>query len=117
MQSYFSKAGTSRYPSGRIRILQILTALGVEIYDLLLKWHPYVDRVCAAEQTGDQVLVMGLGPAGWYDAPFMDAWLCSDRDGWCASRAMAFWRCAGPVRSYLALRLLSERACVGFGGL
>lgn len=93
---------------------------GVEIYDLLLRWHPLrADSYLPKPSISKRVLVMGLGPAGisllhhlWMqgvDVVGMDG---ADLHPWPYGEVMQ------PVRDFSAISTdLSTRTSLGFGGV
>ena len=101
---------------------------GVEIYGLLTRWNPLnIQRPYALEYNGKNVLVVGLGPAGYT----LSHYLLNEGFGVIAidglkieplpediTRRMAHTRPPRPIRDWSEIyRPLDERVLEGFGGV
>src|SRR5204863_5764693 len=99
---------------------------GVEIYGLLTRWNPLnVKRPYALPYNGKNVLVVGLGPAGYTLAHYLvnEGFGVVGIDGLKIEPLPADWTGADgqairPIRDYAEIsRELDERPLVGFGGV
>ena len=93
---------------------------GVELYDLLMKWHPLrkIDAVPSA-CTNHRVLVMGLGPAGFSMMHYLWMRGCSvtGMDG-AHLEPWPYGDVFQPIASYASLhKPLQSRERLGFGGV
>lgn len=93
---------------------------GVEIYDLLTRWNPLnVHRPYALPYNGHNVLVVGLGPAGYTLAHHLlnDGFGVVGIDG-LKIEPLSEQLVAGPIRDWEELyRDLDHRVLEGFGGV
>jgi NADPH-dependent glutamate synthase beta subunit-like oxidoreductase/NAD(P)H-flavin reductase len=99
---------------------------GVEIYGLLTRWNPLAPaRPFALPYNGSNVLVVGLGPAGYTLAHYLlnEGFGVVGIDGLKIEPLPAAWTGAdgkgiAPVRDYAALTYpLDRRPLAGFGGV
>jgi NADPH-dependent glutamate synthase beta subunit-like oxidoreductase/NAD(P)H-flavin reductase len=99
---------------------------GIEIYGLLTRWNPlHPTRPFPAAYNGKNVLVVGLGPAGYTLAHFLvnEGFGVVGIDGLKIERLPADWTGADgggirPIRDYRCLaRPLDRRPLAGFGGV
>ncbi len=99
---------------------------GVEIYGLLTRWNPLnVRRPCALPYNGKNVLVVGLGPAGYTLSHYLlnEGFGVAGIDGLKVEPPRADWAGADawppqPVRDFAELEeRLDERILSGFGGV
>src|SRR5438552_7575865 len=90
---------------------------GLEIYGLLTRWNPLnVKRPCALPYNGKNVLVVGLGPAGYTLAHY----LVNEGFGVVGVDGLKIEPLPdpGPVRDWNAIyNRLDERVLEGFGGV
>jgi len=99
---------------------------GVEIYDLLTRWNPLsVGRPYPAPYNGINILVVGLGPAGYTLAHYLlnDGFGVVGVDGLKIEPLPEEWtggpaRDPAPIREWREIyRRLDERVLEGFGGV
>jgi len=123
----YQKAGAGQHPADRDRRADRRLALpwGVEIYGLLTRWNPLnVKRPFALPYNGKNVLVVGLGPAGYTLAHYLvnEGFGVVGIDGLKIEPLPADLTGAGgapprPVRDWSEVyRPLDERVLEGFGG-
>ncbi len=118
----YQKQDPVNIPQVETRILSDVLSLpyGVEIYDLLARWNPLRrEQYLAKSYNGRNVLVAGMGPAGFTMAHHLLQEGCAvvGIDGLKIEPLPSSWL-DGPVRSWSALQEdLDERILLGFGGV
>ncbi len=124
----FQKQDPVNIPQIETRILTEVLGLpyGFEVYSLLTRWNPLnASRPHALPYNGMNILIVGLGPAGYTLAHYflnegfgvvaLDALKIEPLPGALAGDAAGGF---SPVRDYDTLRTsLSERVLAGFGGV
>jgi NADPH-dependent glutamate synthase beta subunit-like oxidoreductase/NAD(P)H-flavin reductase len=124
----FQKQEPVNIPQIETRVLTETLALpwGVEIYQLLTRWNPLnVKRPSLRPYNGKNVLVVGLGPAGYtlvhhlacegFGVVAVDGLKVEPLDAWLAG---TFDTAPMPIRTASALYTeLGERKLLGFGGV
>ncbi len=109
-------------PQTETRILTDVLDLdwGVEIYDLLTRWNPLrSQQYISKPYTGNKVLVMGMGPAGFTLAHhlLMEGFAVVGADG-LKIEPLAESLLNQPIKSYQSIKEnLDERVMTGFGGV
>lgn len=109
-------------PQTETRILTDVLALpwGVEIYDLLTRWNPLrQSQFCIKPYNGRNVLIVGMGPAGFTMAHHLSMEGCGvvGIDGLKIEPLPEDWLCS-PILSYTEMtESLDERILMGFGGV
>ena len=124
----FQKQEPVNIPQIETGVLTDVLALpwGVEIYGLLTRWNPLAPaRPFALPYNGKNVLVVGLGPAGYTLAHYLanEGFGVVGVDGLKIEPLPAAWtgsdgRGIAPIRDYASLiRPLDQRPLGGFGGV
>lgn len=109
-------------PQVESRLVHDVLALpwGVEIYDLLMKWHPLRTQALLPQpRRAQKVLVMGLGPAGFSMMHYlwMRGYAVTGMDG-AHLEPWPYGDVMRPVRDFSSLQQpLSRRVKLGFGGV
>ncbi|MGH8583027.1 MAG: pyridine nucleotide-disulfide oxidoreductase [Gammaproteobacteria bacterium] len=124
----YQKTEPVNIPQIETNVLTEVLALpwGFEIYGLLARWNPLnVQRPCALPYNGKNVLIAGLGPAGYTLAHYLinEGFGVVGIDGLkiepLPAELTGSWdRPPVPVRDYKTLyEALDERVMLGFGGV
>lgn len=109
-------------PQVETRVLQDVLELpwGVEIYDLLVRWHPLrCDERLPKPDNGKKVAVMGLGPAGFSLVHHLSMQGCAvvGFDG-ALIKSWPYGDVMQPIYDFESIREpLSQRSVLGFGGV
>src|SRR5215203_3616094 len=119
----FQKQEPVNIPQAETGVLTDVLALpyGVEIYGLLTRWNPLnAKRPYALPYNGKNVLVVGLGPAGYTLSHHLlnEGFGVAGMDGLKIEPLPRAWL-AGPIRDWQAecADELDERTALGFGGV
>jgi NADPH-dependent glutamate synthase beta subunit-like oxidoreductase/NAD(P)H-flavin reductase len=124
----FQKQEPVNIPQVETRVLTETLDLpwGVEIYQLLTRWNPLnVERPCLRPYRGKNILVVGLGPAGYtlahhlacegFGVVAIDGLKVEPLDPWLVATGES---APTPIEASAALfGELSERRLLGFGGV
>ncbi|MFO0665734.1 MAG: FAD-dependent oxidoreductase [Polyangiaceae bacterium] len=124
----FQKQEPVNIPQVETRVLTEVLSLpwGVEIYGLLTRWNPLdVRRPHAMPYNGKNVLVVGLGPAGYTLAHYLsrEGFAVAAVDGLKIEPLPSEWvgtetSAPTPIRNYTDLHeALDDRILLGFGGV
>ncbi|HYB52235.1 MAG TPA: FAD-dependent oxidoreductase, partial [Thermoanaerobaculia bacterium] len=124
----FQKQDPVNIPQAETGVLTDVLALpwGVEIYGLLTRWNPlHPTRPVPLPYNGKNVLVVGLGPAGYTLSHYLvnEGFGVVGIDGLKIESLPAAWTGSdgggiAPIRDYTTLaRPLDERPLAGFGGV